>query len=113
MKTPPLILLSLLGIITVVALSCASADDALDKGNEFFEVRQYEEAVEEYTEALRIDPEYAGAYYNRGYAYYLMGRYDRSIADYSESLRLEPDDVDAYIRRGTPTQRTIAVSRTR
>lgn len=113
MKTPPLILLSLLLITTIAVLSCASADDALDRGNEFFEVRQYEEAVEEYTEALRIDPEYAGAYYNRGYAYYLMGRYDRSIADYSKSLRLEPDDVDAYIGRGTPTQRTIAVSRTR
>jgi tetratricopeptide (TPR) repeat protein len=47
-------------------------------------------AIADYTEALRLDPKYTFAYYNRGDAYRYNGDLDRAIADYTEALRLVP-----------------------
>ena len=42
------------------------------------------------TEAIRLDPNNASAYNNRGFAYGSKGDYDRAIADYTEAIRLDP-----------------------
>jgi tetratricopeptide (TPR) repeat protein len=46
--------------------------------------------IHDYTEVIRLDPEYADAFYNRGVARRLKGDYDGAIADYSEAIRLDP-----------------------
>lgn len=35
---------------------------------------QFEEAIEDYTEAIKLDPNFAVAYYNRGQIHYRLGR---------------------------------------
>ena len=50
----------------------------------------YDRAIADYDEAIRLDPRYAVAYYNRGVAYCDKGDYDRAIADYNEAIRLDP-----------------------
>jgi tetratricopeptide (TPR) repeat protein len=57
-------------------------------------------AIADFTAALRINPDYAKAYRNRGYAYNEKGDYDRAIADFTAALRINPDDADAYNNRG-------------
>ncbi|MHA7841420.1 MAG: tetratricopeptide repeat protein, partial [Gammaproteobacteria bacterium] len=57
-------------------------------------------AIEDYDEALRLDPKYALAYFNRGFAKRFLGRYDEAIRDYDEALRLDPEDALAYFYRG-------------
>ena len=47
-------------------------------------------AIADYSEAIRLDPDYDTAFFNRGRAYYLKRDYDRAIADYGESLRINP-----------------------
>ena len=55
--------------------------------------------IEDYTEAIRLNPDDAEAYYNRGLAYYEQGNLDKAIADYDEAIRLNPDDAQAYYNR--------------
>jgi tetratricopeptide (TPR) repeat protein len=61
---------------------------------------EYDNAIADYTEALRIDPNFVAAYHNRGGAYYNKGDYDRAIADYTAALRIDPDYAYAYNNRG-------------
>ena len=49
-------------------------------------------------QAIRLDPKYPKAYYNRGIAYDSKGEHDRAIADYGEAIRLEPKDPKAYVQ---------------
>jgi tetratricopeptide (TPR) repeat protein len=55
----------------------------------------YDRAIEDYNATLRLDPNYAFAYYNRGIAYYDKGMYDRAIEDYNAALRINPNFADA------------------
>ncbi len=57
-------------------------------------------AITRLTEAIRLDPKDAAAYFNRGVAYILEGEYDRALADYTEAIRLDPKNVEARINRG-------------
>ena len=51
-------------------------------------------------EAIRLDPNDAGAYSNRGLAYDKKGDHDKALADCVEAIRLDPKCVDAYFNRG-------------
>ena len=51
-------------------------------------------------EAIRLKPDYAEAYNNRGNAKVALGQYAEAIADYDEAIRLKPDYAEAYYIRG-------------
>jgi tetratricopeptide (TPR) repeat protein len=46
----------------------------------------YDKAIAEYTKAIKLDPNDAGAYFNRGIAYGYKGDYDQAIADFEATL---------------------------
>ena len=50
--------------------------------------------------AIRLKPDYAEAYYNRGVSKGTLERYDDAIDDYDETIRLKPDYAEAYNNRG-------------
>ena len=62
--------------------------------------RDYDRAIADYTDALRLKPDFAHALYNRGLAYQTKGDYDRAISDYTEAIRLNPTYFRAYKNRG-------------
>jgi tetratricopeptide (TPR) repeat protein len=62
--------------------------------------KQYQRAIEDYNEAIRLKPDYANAYLNRGRTYANLNQYQRAIQDYDEAIRLKPDYADAYCNRG-------------
>jgi tetratricopeptide (TPR) repeat protein len=55
--------------------------------------RLYDRAVQDYEEALRLDPNNAQYFRNRGNAYRIAGDRDRAVADYRKALILKPDDA--------------------
>jgi lipoprotein NlpI/predicted aspartyl protease len=61
---------------------------------------QYDKAIADFDEAIRLNPQDALTYGNRGYAWYRKGDNDRAIADYSEAIRLNPLGADYYLLRG-------------
>ena len=50
--------------------------------------------------AIRLKPDLAGAYSNRGNAKHALGRHEDAIADYDEAIHLNPTLVEAYSNRG-------------
>jgi tetratricopeptide (TPR) repeat protein len=61
---------------------------------------EYDQAIANYTETIRLNPNDADAYFNRAYTYGAKGLYDQAILDYTKAIRLEPDDALAYNNRG-------------
>jgi len=59
---------------------------------------QYEKAISEYTEAIRLNPDNDATYYNRGLCYMQMNNGDAAIRDFSKSIELSGDKIEAYLR---------------
>jgi tetratricopeptide (TPR) repeat protein len=58
------------------------------------------EAINHYTEALRINPEFVEAHINMGVALFKNTRIEEAFWHYSEALRLDPSSVPARINCG-------------
>ncbi|EDV94502.1 sperm-associated antigen 1 [Drosophila grimshawi] len=69
------------------------------RGNEYFKVKDYDQAVSEYTLAIEYDPEQAArAYNNRAISQLKQHKYVAAMEDCEACLRLEPDNVKAILR---------------
>jgi len=77
-----------------------TASQRFQLGRAHYNLGEYRLAIEGFTEAIRLDPQYAQSYRNRGDAYYKLGEYQRAIEDYDEAIRLNPQGAWAYNNRG-------------
>jgi len=71
-----------------------------NRGNAYSKLGNRERAIEDYSEAIRLQPDYAEAYYNRGTVYIESGQYQKAVRDYTEAIRIKPDYTQAYFNRG-------------
>jgi lipoprotein NlpI/predicted aspartyl protease len=71
-----------------------------NRGNAWRIKGEYDKAIADYDEAIRLNPQDALTYGNRGYSWYGKGDNDRAIADYSEAIRLNPLGAHQYLQRG-------------
>ncbi|MDQ5825740.1 MAG: tetratricopeptide repeat protein, partial [Chloroflexota bacterium] len=60
-----------------------------------------DKAIAEFSEAIRLKPDYAAAYINRGGVYRSQEKYTQSIADFNRAIELVPGNGAAYLERGT------------
>lgn len=91
----------------------ARAKEYYDRAMVYFSKGQYDQAIADFSEAIRLNPRDAYAYCNRGIAYGQTGfkydseKYDSRYAfrnsqrfrDFSEAIRLDPDCARAYKER--------------
>lgn len=77
-----------------------SAQEWFEQGYRHGEAQQSDDAIQCYTEAIRLQPDYVDAYHNRGLALYDSGKLEEAIRDYDETIRLKPDYASAYNKRG-------------
>jgi tetratricopeptide (TPR) repeat protein len=61
---------------------------------------EYIRALADYTDAIRLNPDYTDAFINRGNVYIAKDDCDKAIADYTEAVRLNPADRETFKRRG-------------
>ena len=77
-----------------------SADTYLRRGNDKMRMENYQGAIADYTQAIRLKPNDAFAYAVRGRAKEQLGQYFAAIADFDMAIRLKPNDAVAYVGRG-------------
>jgi tetratricopeptide (TPR) repeat protein len=65
-----------------------------------FDAVDLDEKLRFYSEAIRLKPDYAEAFINRGVARREMGDIEGAIEDYNEAIRLKPDHASAFNNRG-------------
>ena len=74
--------------------------DHFELGNTAMQNNQYDVAVEEFKEALKIKPEFAEASNNMGLALFYLSRFDEAIKEYENALRIEPEFALAHANLG-------------
>ncbi|MEW5861656.1 MAG: tetratricopeptide repeat protein [Cyanobacteriota bacterium] len=63
------------------------------------QTRRWQKAIEDYTQALDINPNFTEAYTNRGVARFDLGDTQGAIDDYTLALQLNPNFAVAYNNR--------------
>jgi tetratricopeptide (TPR) repeat protein len=72
----------------------------LRQGKTDYNSDNYDSAIANYNEAIRLDPKVASGFFYRGNGYRMKGDHDRAIADYNEAIRLDPNYALAFNNRG-------------
>ena len=60
----------------------------------------YDEAIEDINKAIKLYPEFAEAYYNRGNLMAISGELPAAYDDYTRAIELDPELGEAYYNRG-------------
>jgi serine/threonine-protein kinase len=91
-------------VATRVAPSTASggvqqAKAHFDRGVALMDQKLTDQAIAEFNEAIRLDPQLAAAYSNRGLLLRTKGQLDQAIDDFSRAVQLNPKFTAAYFNR--------------
>ena len=78
----------------------ADFDIVFNRGNSHIELGNYQAAIEDYTETIKLDPNDAATYNNRGHSQAELGNYQIAIEDYTKAIKLDPNYTEAYNNRG-------------
>jgi tetratricopeptide (TPR) repeat protein len=77
-----------------------NATDWYNKGESLSKSGMYREAIDAYSRAIDLNPQFAVAYFERGIAYGKKGNHDQMFSDYSKAIELDPKHTMAYYYRG-------------
>ena len=104
--------LALTGICVLLLIACGGGEGtrgpdteseaALEhfrEGEELFTKGQMGASIAAFSKAIRADPEFSDAYFERGLAWLATKRWNDAIDDYDEALALDPERVPAYYNR--------------
>ncbi len=69
-------------------------------GGLFSQIKSHKKAISAYDMTLRLNSNFAEAYYNRGTAKTFVAQYESALTDFDEAIRLKPKFVAAYYNRG-------------
>lgn len=70
-----------------------------NRANARMRMTQVSAAIQDYADAIRLDPRMREAFFNRAIAHQSVGATEAALADLDTSLRLLPGDVDALVAR--------------
>lgn len=65
-----------------------------ERGNVHVQKKEYDKAIEQYQQALQLDPDSAIIHAAAGWAYYKLGMLDAAILEAEEVNRLNPNDPE-------------------
>ncbi|MFA5180371.1 MAG: tetratricopeptide repeat protein [Syntrophales bacterium] len=77
-----------------------SAEEWLKRGYVYEGMGNSRAAVKAYTQAIRINPEYADAYSNRGISYTELEEFRSAIRDFNRAIQLNSGEAKYYFNRG-------------
>jgi Tfp pilus assembly protein PilF len=69
------------------------------RANAYLQTGELQKAIDDCTQAIRMNPNYAEAHCRRGHAYLKAGDLNKAMADLVETIRLKPDFAEAFYLR--------------
>ncbi len=72
----------------------------VNRGYMYNQYKEYDKAIRDCNDGLRLDSNYFKLYINRGVSYRNTGRYDLAFADFSTAIRKNPKSYETYLDRG-------------
>ena len=76
-----------------------NANAYLERGWDYNELQQYDNAIYDLTQAIKLSPRSAVAYSRRAWVHDTRGEYLKAIADATRAIHLAPENADAYQAR--------------
>ena len=76
------------------------AETYYNRGNTKHDIGFYQNAILDYSKAIRLKPDFVEAYHNRGNTKAALGQHFEAIADFDIAIKLKPDDPMSYYNRG-------------
>jgi tetratricopeptide (TPR) repeat protein len=79
-----------IGLLIFTIFGCATMDAEAykNRGNQFFEQKNFDKALTEYNKALKLDPNYPNAIFNIGTVYVNQGKYDLALEQYNKAIAI-------------------------
>jgi len=77
-----------------------SAEYYFNQANTHYEKQELDQALEDYNQAIQLNPDLAKAYSNRGAVYGKQGKLEKALEDFNQAIQLNPDLAEAYRNRG-------------
>jgi tetratricopeptide (TPR) repeat protein len=93
-------MIKVLTILFLSALYAFAAEDALELGRTAAGNKDYNEALRQFSIAIKENPNNVKAYNNRGVAHYDLRDYDKAIEDLNKAIKIDPNFAMAYNNRG-------------
>jgi len=73
--------------------------EAKNKGNSAFSAKNYQEAIQHFTEAIELDPSNHILYSNRSASYNALNQYEKALEDANKTISLKSDWSKGYLRQ--------------
>jgi tetratricopeptide (TPR) repeat protein len=70
------------------------------RGHAYFNLGQTERAIQDFDEAIKLDPNSVQGFYNRAIAYFRIHQTDRAVRDFDQAIKLDPNNTYALTNRG-------------
>ncbi len=107
----------MMGMLMLITLGCATANTVpvsqplepvtnetalmlFERGNAYAQAGNYEDAIQDFSNAIDIAPHFADAYNSRGRALGRMGKHEQAIGDFTQTISLDPGNANVYADRG-------------
>lgn len=96
-------------LFTILSAGQSNPMDLYHTGNSNFNAGNFEKAIENYTELMKIIEEptvQKTCFINRGLSYDRLKKYDLAIADFTTAIKMDSADMASFIDRGLSKMRS-------
>ena len=74
-------------------------EDYLNMGNDLFYKNDYESAIKAFNKAIKLNPDYAEVWDNKGTSLCKLGRHDEALKAHDKAIELKHDLPNAWFNR--------------
>ncbi|MBN2348510.1 MAG: tetratricopeptide repeat protein [Bacteroidales bacterium] len=86
----------ILSLLFVIPVSGQNAKQYYKAGLDFMETSNFNDAIQQFTNALNLDPKYYKAYLDRALAFENLNQFESALEDYNRALVFENRDEEIY-----------------